>query len=76
MIPFEHEVEYQTHIKDLKEIGMSFIYELEETKNVDSTIFMDDTLVLVDKEFIKNNLDNENSFKKMNVKLIVKNKED
>ena len=76
LIPFEHEVEYQTNIKDLKEIGMSFIYELEETKNIEATIFMDNTEVLVDKEFIKNNLDNENNFKKMNVKLIVKNKED
>ena len=55
---------------------MSFIYELEETKNIEATIFMDNTEVLVDKEFIKNNLDNENNFKKMNVKLIVKNKED
>lgn len=76
LVPFEKEVEYQPYIKDLKEIGMSFIYELEETKNVEPTIFMNDTQILVDKEFIKNNLDNENSFKKMNIKLIVKNKEE
>ena len=67
---------FYNEFKDLKEIGMSFIYELEETKNIEATIFMDNTEVLVDKEFIKNNLDNENNFKKMNVKLIVKNKED
>lgn len=76
LVPFEKEIEYQPFIKDIKEANVKFIYELEETKNVEATIFMDDTELLVDKEFVKNNLDNENSFKKMNVKLIVKNKED
>lgn len=39
-------------------------------------MFVNDMELLVNKEFINNNLDNQISFDKMNIKLVVKNKEE
>ena len=55
---------------------MSFIYDYDDIENVNPTIFVDDTELLVNKEFINNNLDNKMSFDKMNIKLVVKIKEE
>ena len=59
-----------------KEIGMSFIYKYDSNENVNPTMFVNDMELLVNKEFINNNLDNQISFDKMNIKLVVKNKEE
>ena len=63
-------------ISAYKEIGMSFIYDYDDIENVNPTIFVDDMELLVNKEFINNNLDNKLSFDKMNIKFVVKNKEE
>jgi len=76
LIPYEEEVKYQSIINAYKEIGMSFIYDYDDIENVNPTIFVDDTELLVNKEFINNNLDNNMSFDKMNIKLVVKIKEE
>ena len=70
------EKKYQSIINAYKEIGMSFIYDYDDIENVNPTIFVDDMELLVNKEFINNNLDNQISFDKMNIKLVVKNKEE
>ena len=76
LIPYEEEVKYQSIINAYKEIGMSFIYDYDDIENVNPTIFVDDMELLVNKEFINNNLDNNMSFDKMNIKLVVKIKEE
>lgn len=76
LVPYEEEIKYQNIIKDYKEIGMSFIYEYDSVENVNPTIFVDDMELLINKEFINNNLDNQIAFDKMNIKLVVKNKEE
>lgn len=55
---------------------MSFIYKYDSNENVNPTMFVNDMELLVNKEFINNNLDNQISFDKMNIKLVVKNKEE
>ena len=45
-------------------------------ENINSKIFDEDSEILVTKEFIKNNVDNEMEFDKKKIKLVVKNKED
>lgn len=76
LVPYEEEIKYQNLIKDYKEIGMSFIYKYDSNENVNPTMFVNDMELLVNKEFINNNLDNQISFDKMNIKLVVKNKEE
>lgn len=76
LVPYEEEIKYQNLIKDYKEIGMSFIYKYDSIDNVNPTMFVNDMELLVNKEFINNNLDNQISFDKMNIKLVVKNKEE
>ncbi len=76
LIPWEDEIKYQNIIKEYKDIDVKFIYEFSKTDNVESTIFVNNMELLVDKEFINNNLDNKLAFDKMNLKLIVKNKEE
>ncbi len=76
LIPYEEEVKYQSIINAYKEIGMSFIYDYDDIENVNPTIFVDDMELLVNKEFINNNLDNNMSFDKLNIKLVVKIKEE
>lgn len=76
LVPYEEEIKYQNLIKDYKEIGMSFIYKYDSNDNVNPTMFVNDMELLVNKEFINNNLDNQISFDKMNIKLVVKNKEE
>lgn len=76
LVPYEEEIKYQNLIKDYKEIGMSFIYKYDSNENFNPTMFVNDMELLVNKEFINNNLDNQISFDKMNIKLVVKNKEE
>ena len=76
LVPYEEEIKYQNLIKDYKEIGMSFIYKYDSNENINPTMFVNDMELLVNKEFINNNLDNQISFDKMNIKLVVKNKEE
>lgn len=76
LVPYEEEIKYQNLIKDYKEIGMSFIYKYDSNENVNPTMFVNDMELLINKEFINNNLDNQISFDKMNIKLVVKNKEE
>lgn len=76
LIPYDEEVKFQNIISDYKEIGMSFIYEYDEIENVNPTMFVNDMELLVNKEFVNNNLDNALSFDKMGIKLIVKNREE
>lgn len=76
LIPWEDEVQYEKIIKDYKEIGVGFIYDYKNNEDVNPTIFVNDMELLVNKEFINNNLENQLSFEKMNIKLVVRNKED
>ena len=55
---------------------MNFIYKYDSNDNVNPTMFVNDMELLVNKEFINNNLDNQISIDKMNIKLVVKNKEE
>ena len=76
LIPWEDEVQYEKIIKDYKDIGIDFIYDYKNVEDVNPTIFVNDMELLVNKEFINNNLENQLSFEKMNIKLVVRNKED
>lgn len=76
LVPYDKEIEYQNIINDYKEIGMNFIYEMDIDEEIEPTSLVNDTQLLVSKEFIKNNANNQMSFEKMNVKLVVKNKEE
>jgi len=76
LVPYDKEIEYQNIINDYKEIGMNFIYEMDIDEEIESTSLVNDMQLLVSKEFVKNNANNQMSFEKMNVKLVVKNKEE
>lgn len=76
LVPYDKEIEYQNIINDYKEIGMNFIYEMDIDEEIEPTSLVNDMQLLVSKEFIKNNANNQMSFEKMNVKLVVKNKEE
>lgn len=76
LVPYDKEIEYQNIINDYKEIGMNFIYEMDIDEEIEPTSLVNDTQLLVSKEFVKNNANNQMSFEKMNVKLVVKNKEE
>ena len=76
LIPYDKEIEYQNIINDYKEIGMNFIYEMDIDEEIEPTSLVNDMQLLVSKEFVKNNANNQMSFEKMNVKLVVKNKEE
>lgn len=76
LVPYDKEIEYQNIINDYKEIGMNFIYEMDIDEEIEPTSLVNDMQLLVSKEFVKNNANNQMSFEKMNVKLVVKNKEE
>lgn len=76
LVPYDKEIEYQNIINDYKEIGMNFIYEMDIDEEIEPTSLVNDMNLLVSKEFVKNNANNQMSFEKMNVKLVVKNKEE
>lgn len=76
LVPYDKEIEYQNIINDYKEIGMNFIYEIDIDEEIEPTSLVNDMHLLVSKEFVKNNANNQMSFEKMNVKLVVKNKEE
>lgn len=76
LVPYDKEIEYQNIINDYKEIGMNFIYEIDIDEEIEPTSLVNDMQLLVSKEFVKNNANNQMSFEKMNVKLVVKNKEE
>lgn len=76
LVPYDKEIEYQNIINDYKEIGMNFIYEMDIDEEIEPTSLVNDMQFLVSKEFVKNNANNQMSFEKMNVKLVVKNKEE
>lgn len=76
LIPYEDEVKYQNLISIYKDIGIDFLYEYNNIENINPTMFVNDMNLLVNKEFIENNKDNELSFEKMNIKLVVKNREE
>ena len=76
LVPYDKEIEYQNIINDYKEIGMNFIYEMDIDDEIEPTSLVNGMQLLVSKEFVKNNANNQMSFEKMNVKLVVKNKEE
>ena len=76
LVPYDKEIEYQNIINDYKEIRMNFIYEMDIDEEIEPTSLVNDMQLLVSKEFVKNNANNQMSFEKMNVKLVVKNKEE
>lgn len=76
LVPYDKEIEYQNIINDYKEIGMNFIYEMDIDEEIEPTSLVNDMNLLVSKEFVKNNANNQMSFEKMNIKLVVKNKEE
>lgn len=76
LVPYDKEIEYQNIINDYKEIGMNFIYEMDIDDEIEPTSLVNDMNLLVSKEFVKNNTNNQMSFEKMNIKLVVKNKEE
>lgn len=76
LVPYDKEIEYQNIINDYKKIGMNFIYEMDIDEEIEPTSLVNDMQLLVSKEFVKNNANNQMSFEKMNVKLVVKNKEE
>ena len=76
LVPYDKEIEYQNIINDYKEIGMNFIYEMDIDEEIEPTSLVNDMQLLVSKEFVKNNANNQMNFEKMNVKLVVKNKEE
>ena len=66
----------KTHLDDEFCFGMNFIYEMDIDEEIEPTSLENDMQLLVSKEFVKNNANNQMSFEKMNVKLVVKNKEE
>ncbi len=76
LVPYNEEIKYQNIINDYKEIGMKFIYEMDNNEEIEPTSLMNDMELLVSREFIKNNENNQMSLNKMNIKLVVKNKEE
>ncbi len=76
LVPYNEEIAYQNIINSYKDIGMNFVFEFDNDLEVEPTSLVNDMELLVSKEFVKNNQNNEASFAKMNIKLIVKNKED
>ena len=76
LVPYDKEIEYQNIINDYKEIGMNFIYEMNIDDEIEPTSLVNDMNLLVSKEFVKNNTNNQMDFEKMNIKLVVKNKEE
>ena len=75
LVPYDEEIKYQAIIKDYAEIGMNFIYEMSIDEEIEPTSLVNNMELLVTKEFVKNNENNQMSFDKMNIKLVVKNKE-
>ena len=76
LVPYDKEIEYQSIISDYKEIGMNCIYEMDIDEEIEPTSLVNDMELLVSKEFVKNNENNQMSFDKMNIKLVVKYKEE
>lgn len=76
LVPYDKEIEYQNIINDYKEIGMNFIYEMDIDDEIEPTSLVNGMNLLVSKEFVKNNANNQMDFEKMNIKLVVKNKEE
>lgn len=76
LVPFDEEVKYQSIIKEYRDRGIGIVYDYKLDENINSKIFDEDSEILVTKEFIKNNVDNEMEFDKKKIKLVVKNKED
>lgn len=72
----DDEIKYNNIIKSYKDIGFNIIYEVTSSEEVDPTTLADGTTLLVSREFLVGNKNNEEVFKKMDIKLIVKNKED
>lgn len=72
----DDEVKYNNIIKSYKDIGFNIIYEVTSSEEIDPTTLADGTTLLVSREFLAGNKNNEEAFKKMDIKLIVKNKED
>ncbi len=76
LVPYDKEIEYQNIINDYKEIGMNFIYKMDIDDEIEPTSLVNGMNLLVSKEFVKNNANNQMDFEKMNIKLVVKNKEE
>lgn len=76
LVPYDREIEFQSIINEYKDIGMNIIYEMDIDDEIEPTSLVNDMELLVTKEFVKNNANNKLSLDKMNVKLVVKNKEE
>lgn len=76
IVPLDDEITYQSIINEYKNAGVSFIYEVSKDEQIDPSSLVNDLELLVSKEFVSNNVNNQMSFEKMNIKLVVKNKEE
>lgn len=76
VVPWKDEMEYLSIINQYKKNGVKIIYDYKDTKHINSKIFGEDIELIVSKEFLKNNLDNEYEFKRKNIKLIADSKEE
>ena len=76
LVPYDEEINYQEVLEKYKENEVSIVYQYDNTENINSSILENDMELLVDKEFILNNKDNENNFKRMGVSFIIRNKEE
>lgn len=76
LVPWNESVNYQNIIRDYTNQKIDIIYEYDEVANINSKIFLEETNLLVNQEFLDNNLDNQLEFEKKKIKFVVKNKED
>mgnify|MGYP004675972317 CR=1 FL=1 len=76
LIPYEQEIDYQNIIELLKKNHINIYYDYQETENINSSILENDMNLLVEREFLQNNEDNQLNFQKMGINFIVKNKEE
>lgn len=76
LVNVSEEGTYIDAINTIKEMGFKIIYEYLESENVNENKFTYDMEVIVNKEFIENNKENEYTWEKNNITFVIKNKED
>ena len=76
LVNVDDESKYIDSLNTIKEMGFNLIYEYLNNENVNENKFTYDMEVIVNKEFIENNKENEYTWEKNNIKFVIKNKED
>ena len=76
LVPYNEEIDYENIINDYKQIGINFIYEIDIDEEIEPTSLKNNIELLVSKDFVKNNENNQMVFAKRNIELVVKNKEE